>query len=355
VRIALLSERGATTPPSTHGGTERAVDMLARGLRDSGQEVTVWAQPGSKTDSYEVRHFEPQPGFLSAADIVSLADHDVIHVHGMGSNWTGFRTVERLLAIKRRLVQTYHGTFPYYIRPYSLWLRSVPRKARPHFITQTHQQVAYARRHGIPNVLRIPNPAPDMPFGARPQDYFLYMGRVIPGKGVRTAIQVARRARVRLLIAGASDPAFARDEILPRVGGDVEFLGEVDDATKARLLREAKALLFPSRFPEGMPLTVLEANACGTPVISSTGYGAAPDLIEPGVNGFLCRSIDEMVQATGQVDGVDRRACRASIRRRFSAATITRQHLELYQQVFGPHDGHAPSSAWLGAPLGAQP
>lgn len=338
VRIAFLSERGQTTPPRTHGGSERAVDMLARGLRARGHDVTVWAKEGSASPDYRVRHYLPDSGQLAPQDVEELADHDVIHAHGMESNRTGFRNVEQWLRLKGRLVQTYHGNFPYYIRPYSMWLRAAPWKARPHFVTQNSQQVEYARRHGIPNVTRIPNPAPHLPFVAHAEDFFLYMGRVIPGKGVRLAIRVAKEAGVRLVIAGAPDPEFAKDHILPHVSPKIEYLGEVDEVTRNRLLRTATALVFPSRFPEGMPLTVLEANVCGTPVISSASYGAASDLVEEGVNGFVCDSVDAMVRAARRVTSIDRRECAESVRRRFSIETVTAQYLALYRDVFGAAD-----------------
>jgi glycosyltransferase involved in cell wall biosynthesis len=335
MRIAMLSERGNTTPPTPplrFGGTETAVDLLARGMVQAGHDVTVWAMPGSRSDAYDVR-FQGASKMMSMRDLRELEGFDVVHNHNMTNNRTGFLFLERLKRRNPALVQTFHGTFPYYIRPYAAWLNLPPRSKGPRFVCQSRQQVEYARRHGIPNVRFIPNPVEDRGFGDHPLDFFLYLGRLTREKGVLTAIEVAQRAKVPLVIAGVGDPGFVRDEILPHVGPGVTFLGEVTATRRDELYRTAKGLLFPSRAPEGMPLAILEANMSGTPAITSDAFGSARDMIVEGVNGFVCSDVQQMVEATRNVGRLDRGACRRSVADRFSLASVVSMYADLYAEL----------------------
>ncbi|MBI2077648.1 MAG: glycosyltransferase [Euryarchaeota archaeon] len=329
MRIALLSARRSHTPPDTFGGTERAVDILGRALARAGHEVVVWAREGSKgRPDYATRPYLKG----SFRDDRELAGFDVVHNHWIGDdNWTGYRFIERLLRAHPRVVQTYHGSFPYYVRPYSLWLRM--RRRAPHFIVQSTRHVAYAHRHGIPNCRFIPNAIAEFAFHAQPEDYVAYVGRLAPEKGVATAIRVAKKAGVRLRIAGPGDPAFLKREVRPHLSSNVEYLGVVSDADRTALLQRAQALVFPSRYGEGMPLVVLEALACGTPVVSSDAYWSAPDVVREGVSGFLAADEDGLAAALGRIKEIDRARCFAWAKERFAPEAVAVRHMALYQEL----------------------
>ena len=338
MRIALLSARRSHTPPATSGGTERAVDTLAQALARAGHDVVVWAREGSKgRPEYEVR---PYVGG-TFADVADLRGFDVVHNHWIGDdNWTGYRFLERLLRNHPRVVQTYHGSFPYYIRPYAWWLRM--RRRAPHFVVQSARHVAYAHRHGVPNCRFIPNAIAEFTYSAKPRDYVAYLGRLAPEKGVGTAIRVAQRAGAPLKIAGPADPAFLDKEVRPHLSPAVEYLGVVSDTERTRLLQGARALVFPSRYGEGMPLVVLEALACGTPVVSSDAYWSAPDVVREGVSGFLGADEDALVSGLERIGEIDRRACFEWALQRFSPESVAEKHLALYQELLpkpGPPRG----------------
>lgn len=330
MRIALLSNRKFETPPPRYGGTERVVHTLAEAFLDLGHEVTVWARPGSRGGRYELRHYGPGPdGFT---DWPALRGFDVVHDHWFTPLWTGFRFVERLRRSHPATLQTYHGPYPYYIRPYGLYLRLLGART-PLIGVQNRRLVDYAGRHGIPNVRLLPNPQEDAPDAQAAEDYLLFLSRLDPEKRVEDAIAVARRTGSRLVIAGPATPEILETTVQPHLSERISYVGEVSNEERDRLLARAKALVFPSHYQEGMPLVVLEALIRGVPVISSDVYFAVDDLIEPGINGFRCRSVGEMEEAVARVPLLDRRRVQAWTRQRFHPHVIARTHLAAYQEL----------------------
>jgi glycosyltransferase involved in cell wall biosynthesis len=178
---------------------------------------------------------------------------------------------------------------------------------------------------------------PDLyPFQASPEGYLLFLGRISPEKGPERAIAIAKRAGLPLKIAAKVDPADAhyfREEIRPLLDHPlIEFLGEVGGRPKAELLGGAMALLFPINWPEPFGLVMIEAMACGTPVIAYR-CGSVPEVIEDGVSGFVVDDEDGAVDALRRIGRIDRRRVRSLFDLRFSATAMARRYLALYAQA----------------------
>ena len=160
-------------------------------------------------------------------------------------------------------------------------------------------------------------------------------GRIHPDKGTAEAIDIARRAGRPILLAGIiHDQAYFDGEVRPRLGTGATYLGSVEGADRARVLGAAAALVHPVRFAEPFGLSVVEAFACGTPVVAYP-RGALPELVRPGVNGYLAADPDQAAVALDKIDQIDRAACRADAEARFSARRMAADYLAVYQRVIG--------------------
>jgi glycosyltransferase involved in cell wall biosynthesis len=180
--------------------------------------------------------------------------------------------------------------------------------------------------HGLPRGLHAFHPHTD--------GYLAFLGRVSPEKRVDRAIEIASRTGLPLKIAAKvdrADRAYFNAVIRPLLNHPlVEFMGEISEAEKDSFLGRARALLFPIDWPEPFGLVMVEALACGTPVIAY-GHGAVPEVLEPGVTGFIVSNQDEAVQAVAQIDRISRGRCRASFERRFTARRMAEDYLFLYE------------------------
>ncbi|MFN2503424.1 MAG: glycosyltransferase family 4 protein [Acidimicrobiales bacterium] len=176
------------------------------------------------------------------------------------------------------------------------------------------------------------------PFESGPRAYTLFMGRMAPEKGAHRAIRAATRAGVPLVLMGkmrsTEEQAYFRNEVEPRLDADknIFYVGEVDERRKLELLSKARCLLFPIKWKEPFGIVLLEALACGTPVIAF-GRGAVPEIIEPGRTGFICRDEQEMAEAIHRIDELDPGACRAAVESHFSAARMVDDHLRLFERI----------------------
>ena len=182
--------------------------------------------------------------------------------------------------------------------------------------------------HGLPLELYQPN------FGRG--EYLAFLGRICPEKRADRAIEIARRVGLPLKIAAKVDRAdydYYRRKIKPLIeGSDVEFVGEINGAAKNEFLGKARALLFPIDWPEPFGLVMIEAMACGLPVVAWP-CGSVPEVIEDGVSGFIVDSVDAAVRAVETIDSVSRETCRATFETRFSARRMAEDYVDLYQKV----------------------
>ena len=171
-------------------------------------------------------------------------------------------------------------------------------------------------------------------FRAEPDDYLVFFGRIHPDKGAAEAIEIARGANRRLIIAGiVQDAAYFHEMVEPQLDGErVTYVGSVGPERRDRLLGGALALLHPISFAEPFGLSVVEAMACGTPVVAFD-RGSMPELIRDGSNGFLARDVGEAIAAVGRVPSLDRHACRQHVEQHFTSTRMVDDYLHVYQTV----------------------
>lgn len=340
MKIAQVAPLIESVPPQLYGGTERVVSYLTEELVRQGHEVTLFATGDSVTSAQlvasvpralrldpAVKDYTPY-AILQLEHVRQRADEfDVIHFH---SDFMHLPLVRALMP--ERAVTTMHGRLdlPDYKPLFSEFadapLVSISNHQRTPLASANWLGTVY---HGLPSgVCRFePNPR---------GDYFAFLGRISPEKRPDRAIEIARRAGVKLKMAAKIDPVdepYFRREIEPLLSQPhVEFIGEINEEQKSDFLGNARALLFPIDWPEPFGLVLIEAMSCGTPCIAWRA-GSVPELVEPGVTGFVVDSIEGAVDAIRRVSLLDRAHVRARFEQRFSAERMARDYVELYQQL----------------------
>jgi glycosyltransferase involved in cell wall biosynthesis len=251
---------------------------------------------------------------------------DVVHDHTIiGPFYAAVSGVDPLV------VTTNHG-------PFNPELSDIYRRIghRVPIIAISRHQASTARGVPIAGVIHHGVDPDTFPVGDGSGGYLLFLGRMVPEKGVHRAASIAREAGVPLLIAAkmreAAERAFFEAEVEPLLSHDIRYVGEVDDTERLKLLRGARALLNPIRWPEPFGLVMIEALACGTPVLAFA-EGAAPEIVDHGTTGFLCADAEDMVRAVARVDLIDRRMCRAVAETRFSTSRMVSEHLHLFERL----------------------
>jgi glycosyltransferase involved in cell wall biosynthesis len=205
--------------------------------------------------------------------------------------------------------------------------------------------ISHAQRRSAPNlpiatVIHHGVNVDDFPCGTGRGDYLLFLGRMSPDKGVHHAIAVARKAHKPLLIAAKmwepEERRYFAEHIEPQLDDDVVYLGSVGGSRKLDLLGQAIALVNPICWPEPFGLVMIEALACGTPVLAFN-EGSVPEIVEHGRTGFICADEDDMVRCVGRLAEIDRLGCRTNVARRFSTKTFIARHLDLYRSLSPNH------------------
>ena len=175
-----------------------------------------------------------------------------------------------------------------------------------------------------------------MPFSAEKDDYLLFIGRMTPDKGAHTAIEVAHRLDMRLIMAGkvneGPEHEYFAAEVEPHLSDNIHFRGEVDHETKVELYERARCTLFPIQWPEPFGLVMIESLACGTPVIAMR-QGSVPEVIEHGRTGFIVDTADEMVEAYAHIDEIDPAECRRAVEERFGSEAFVAAHEAAYERL----------------------
>jgi glycosyltransferase involved in cell wall biosynthesis len=341
MRIAQLAPIAEPVPPLLYGGTERVVDWLTTELRGRGHEITLFASGDSQTEATVVPvrpkalRLDAPPRFDGAAWALvgalavldRLDEFDVVHNHldfaplavlqGASSltpvltTLHGRLDIDGLLPLSRRLAR-----FP---------LVSISDAQRSALPEASWAATVY---HGLPMDEYVPGPGRG--------DYFLFLGRISAEKRPHVAIHAARRAGVRLVIAAKVDEVdrdYFETEVVPLLGyPGIDFVGEVDEAGKARLLRDARGLLFPILWPEPFGLVMVESMAFGTPVITRR-CGSTPEVVSHGRTGFVCDDDDALQAAIRGIDRIDRAACRRWVESRFSVGRMAAQYEAIYERL----------------------
>ena len=333
LRIAMLAPIAWRTPPRHYGPWERVVSLLTEGLVRGGVDVTLFATADSQTKA-RLRAVCPR-GYeedktidvkvwecLHISEVFEhAAEFDIIHNH------FDFLPLTYSALVKTPVLTTIHGfSSPKILQVYKKYngktfyvaISNADRSPELNYLTTIH--------HGID--------LESFTFQEKPEDYLLSFGRIHPDKGTKEAIEIARRAKLRLIIAGIiQDKQYFHGEVEPFVDGDqVSYVGSVESEQRNKLLGGAFALLHPIQFEEPFGLSVIEAMACGTPVIAFR-RGSMPELIEEGKTGFLVHTIEEAVEAVLKIDSIDRKNCRHWVEQHFSADRMVEDYLQAYAQV----------------------
>jgi glycosyltransferase involved in cell wall biosynthesis len=340
VRIGLIAPPWLPVPPPAYGGTEAVVDRLARGMQAAGHEVVLFTT-GDATCPVERRWIFEEAQAPRMGEAVAelrhlvhayeaLASCDVVHDHTV----VGPAYAERLPWLP--VVTTNHG-------PFDEELLDVYRAVahRVPVIAISHAQAATARGLPLAGVIHHGIDVDRFPVGTGAGGYLLFLGRMTPDKGAAEAIAVARRAGIPLVLAAKmrepAERAYFDERIRPLLGSGVDFVGEVGGTDKLDLLAGAAALVNPIQWDEPFGLVMIEALACGTPVLS-TARGAAPEIVDAGVTGCLGADEDDLVAAAGAIGDLDRVACRAAVAERFSTARMVEEHLDLFARILAARD-----------------
>jgi len=341
MRIAQLAPLAESVPPKLYGGTERVVAWLVDGLVERGHDVTLFASGDSRTTgklhpvwprALRLGRKGTDPSAACAMLLEAIAkrarDFDVIHAH---VDWLHLPLLSRLGV---PFLTTLHGR---------LDLPGLPDVVRQfpdaRFVSiSDHQRLPLPEakwigtiQHGLPSELLHAS------YGGG--SYLAFLGRLTADKGPEDAIRIAHAARMPLRIAAKiprAETAYFRKHLAPRIDGEkIQLVGEVDDVKKQSLLRGAAALVFPIAWPEPFGLVMIEAMACGTPVIAYRS-GSVPEVIEHGLTGFIVESEEEAVKAVGELGKLDRKRGRARFEERFTARRMAQQYEERYRELIAP-------------------
>ena len=340
MRIAQVSPLHESVPPRGYGGTERVVAYLTEELVRMGHDVTLFASGDSQTSARLVpivaRSLRTDPLSVDAlAHHIVMVEHvlrsaasfDIVHFH---IDYMHF-PLSRRLALPN--VTTLHGRLdipdlqPLYDEFSDMPVVSISNAQRKPLLQANWVGTV---PHGLPNDL--------FPLQHAPDGYLLFLGRISREKRVDRAIEIAIRSHRKLRIAAKVDrvdASYYRKTIEPLIRHPlVEWVGEVNDEEKDEFLGNASALLFPIDWPEPFGLTMIEALACGTPVIAWQ-HGSVSEVLEQGVTGFLCDDVGAAVRAVNQLDRLSRARCRQEFERRFTAERMARDYVAIYERLAG--------------------
>jgi glycosyltransferase involved in cell wall biosynthesis len=340
LRVAMLAPPWIPVPAPGYGGIEEVVRLLCAGLAARCHDVTLFAPPGSEStadvsvvleeahpDAIENARFEVDhvARVFTAVDAAAAEGrpYDVIHDH------TGHAALAMADRLGVPLVHTLHGPFTEDARRF---YAKHGRKACIVAISRAQLDDAPPEMGGG-HVVHNPIDVDEWPFRAEKDDYVLWIGRMSPDKGPHRAIAAARAAGTRLVLAGPVQPgqeAFFAEEVEPHLDGEIEYVGEAGAGAKRELYQRARALLMPIRWPEPFGLVMVEALACGTPVIAFP-EGSAPEVVEEGRCGFVVDDEDAMAAAVGRLDEIDPAECRRSCEERFGVDAVVERYEEVYR------------------------
>lgn len=343
LRIALVAPPYFDVPPQAYGGTEAVVADLADALVARGHRVTLIGagKPGTAADFLPVwddiqseRLGQPYPEVMHALkarraimDLAAKDGVDIVHDHTMA----GPLNAAVYASLGLPTVVTVHGPLDDDLLPF---YQALGHDAGLIAISDRQRELApnlnwVGRVH---NALRID----DWPFQSDKQDYALFLGRYAPYKGAHLALEAAHRAGLPLVLAGKCDEpaekAYFDECVAPLLTDSDTVFGEADAASKRRLLANARCVLFPIQWEEPFGMVMIEAMACGTPVVALRG-GAVPEVIDDGVTGIICDDPEELPDAIEASRAIDPTACRHHVASNFTVTQFGSGYEQIYQQV----------------------
>jgi glycosyltransferase involved in cell wall biosynthesis len=349
MKIAQVAPLWERVPPKLYGGTERIVSSLTEHLLEMGHDVTLYATGDSVTKAH-LKSVYPRSLFRDGIPWTDLSypllnitnafedenEYDLIHIHL--NKLSDYISLPLAVPFAKKVVFTLHF-------PYPLSQNRISR----HEIFQKYKNLNYisiseAQRSGGENLNWIGTvyngiETENYTFHKNPKDYFVWLGKFNPDKGVKEAITAAKKAKVRLLLAGkidnleSDDMNYFKVEIKPFIDGDqIQYVGEADDQKKNDIFGNAIAFLNPIKWNEPFGLVMVESMATGTPVISYAN-GAAPELIKNGKTGFLVSNVDEMLERMLQISSLNRNDCRKHVLAHFSAKVMTKNYEKVFEKL----------------------
>lgn len=336
MKIAEIAPLWVPIPPYTYGGIELIVHLLSEELTKRKHSISLFSTGDSWTSGKLISVWEkslwraklssPHAVYsLMFKKILEMSDKfDIIHNH------TGFYLSPFSPYIKKPIVSTIH-------RPISTeTLKLFKGYPEVNYVAVSRDQMKSAPKMKFAEVIHNGIDTKKYKFNDEPKDYLLWLSKIVPDKGILDAIEVAKISKERLIIAGNINPddsRFFRYEVLPRIDGDqIKYVGQADFAKKVSLMRNAKALLFPTHYRETFGLVAVEAQACGTPVIAYPS-GAVPELIQNGKTGFLVNSILEMALAIRRLDKIKRKDCRNFVVKNFDVKKMVDSYEKLFKSL----------------------
>jgi glycosyltransferase involved in cell wall biosynthesis len=337
MRIAVIAPPWLSVPPTGYGGIETVLDTLCRGLRTAGHDVLLYATGDSTCPVERAWTFETAVGtdrISPAAELRHVIDAyravrdwgaDVVHDHTLTGPFYAQQHTELTV------VTTNHGPFDADLAPlYGALAGRVP------ILAISRHQATLAGDVPIASVIHHGLDLDRFPVGDGGGGYALFLGRMTPDKGVHSAIHVARAAGIPLRIAAKMcEPAehdYFNARVKPLLGGDIEYIGEVGGDQKLHLIGGARCLLNSIAWPEPFGMVMIEALACGTPVVTRP-VGSAPEIVDHGVTGVVVSTEAELSAGVGRAASLDRNQCRQAVACRFSAQKMVQRHVTLYQSI----------------------
>ena len=339
MKIAQIAPLMESVPPRFYGGTERIVFYLTEELVRQGHDVTLFATGDSMTSAelipcapgalrLDPAVRDPAPYYMLMLDRVRdrMDDFDILHFHIDYYHFPLFRPIAGRTVTTLHGRQDLHDLLPLYLGFSDMPLVSISQAQRKPVLNANFAGNVY---HGLPHALHKPIVQPR-------GGYVAFLGRISPEKGPDKAIAIARALGIPLKIAAKvdkTDEAYFREVIAPLLEGPgVEFIGEINETQKNQFLGEALALLFPIAWPEPFGLVMIEAMACGTPVLAFGG-GSVPEIIDDRVTGRVVDTVEQAIVALPEVIALDRRAVRRRFEERFSAARMAKDYVGVYRSL----------------------
>jgi len=333
MKVAILAPISWRVPPRHYGPWERVVSLLTEGLVERGLDVTLFATADSITKAKLVgicpRPYSEDPSLdvkvwecLHISEVFERAEEfDLIHNH------FDFLPLSYSKLVKTPVVTTIHGFSSERILPvykkynghvHYVSISNADRNPDLNYVATVY--------HGIP--------LQEFTFRERKDGYLLFFGRIHNEKGTFEAIEIAKRAGCRLIIAGIiQDQKYFNEKVAPYIDGDqIKYIGSVGPDERDEVLGKARALLHIINFNEPFGLSLIEAMACGTPVIARP-RGSIPEIIKNGETGFIIESIDEAVQALKKIDTLDKRKLRQHVQENFSVEKMVDGYINVYKEV----------------------
>lgn len=348
MRIAQVSPLYESVPPLLYGGTERIISFLTEELVDRSHHVTLFASGDSQTratlqapldQSLRLHAYPLDASFYHVQMFQQLIaqqdEFDLIHFH------TDYSHLGMVSQLRVPYLTTWHGrTDLIDLKNFFALKRN---QTIQNFISISHQQKNFLPQlnwigtiyHGLPERLLTPY-ASDAEEKNRKGQYLAFLGRISPEKGLDQAIQLALMHRLPLKIAAKiehHDSDYFQQKIRPYLSDPlIEYIGEINEQQKRDFLGKALALIFPIRWPEPFGLVMIEALACGTPVIAYRS-GSVPEIIEHQKTGFVVNDLQEASQALDHIGTIDRHNCRLEFERRFSVKKMVDGYMKIYHQL----------------------